>query len=130
MPLMVYVGGSSETRRSKDALIRRAANAAKRGWTWERMQSMQNTNETQRGGEHCKGGEQWKGKGKQKGKGVHTYGHRKPSDDKGTGGEGGRGGGQLWRQRNTWPTRGSGEYHGGGQLWRQSNTWHTRGSGE
>ena len=36
MPLMIYMGASSDTRRSKEALRRRTANATRRGWTWEK----------------------------------------------------------------------------------------------
>ena len=56
-PLMIFVGAGSETRRSKDAQRRRAANADKRGWTWERRQST------------IKGKSKGKGKGKSKGNG-------------------------------------------------------------
>ena len=60
-PLMIYIGGSNESRRSKDALKRRAQNADRRGWSWETRQSTKVGNETRDGGEHPKG--------KQKGRG-------------------------------------------------------------
>jgi len=40
-PLMIFLGAGNETRRSKAAQHRRAANANRRGWTWERRQSAQ-----------------------------------------------------------------------------------------
>ena len=52
MPLMVFMGESKETRRSKEAVIRRAANAGRRGWTWERRQSTKVKSESPDGGEH------------------------------------------------------------------------------
>ena len=82
MPLMVYMGGSSESRRSKVALAKRAANAARRGWTWERRQSTKAESGIRDGGEHRKG--------KQKGRGMHAHGDGEPSDGKGKGGNWGR----------------------------------------
>ena len=55
MPLMVYMGGSNESRRSKSALTRRAANAARRGWTWERRQATKVESGSPDGAEHQKG---------------------------------------------------------------------------
>ena len=40
-PLMIFLGAGNEIRRSKAAQHRRAANANRRGWTWERRQSAQ-----------------------------------------------------------------------------------------
>ena len=40
-PLMIFLGAQSQVRRSKAAQQRRAENADKRGWTWDRRQSMQ-----------------------------------------------------------------------------------------
>ena len=56
-PLMIFLGAGSEVRRSKAAQQRRAANADRRGWTWERRQST------------LKGKSKGKGKGESKGKG-------------------------------------------------------------
>ena len=56
-PLMIFLGAGNEVRRSKEAQIRRAAAAERRGWTWERRQSTQK--------EKAEG----KGKGQPKGKG-------------------------------------------------------------
>ena len=97
MPLMVYIGGSSESRRSKDARARRCANADKRGWTWAWRQTTKVESESRDGGEH------WKGK--QKGRGTHTHGDGEPSDGKGKGGKGtardggkgAKGGGKSYR---------------------------------
>ena len=74
MPLMIFVGASKETRRSKEALARRAANANRRGWTWERRQSTRTQDD--------------------KGKGPQTHGHGEPHDDqrKGDQRKGGKGG--------------------------------------
>jgi len=65
MPLMVFIGGPSESRRSKGALAKRAANAARRGWTWERRQSTKAESEIRDGGEHRKG--------TQKGREMHAH---------------------------------------------------------
>ena len=90
MPLMVFMGASNESRRSEDALRRRAANAARRGWTSERRQSTKVESESPDGADHLKGN--------QKGKGMHARGAGKPSDGKGKGGKGGaRGGGMSSR---------------------------------
>ena len=80
MPLMVYMGSSSESRRSKGARARRSANADRRGWTWEWRQSTKVESESRDGGEH--------GKGKQKGRGMHAHVDEEPSDGKGKGGKG------------------------------------------
>ena len=40
MPLMIWVGGAGDVRRTSEALARRAANADKRGWNQERRQGM------------------------------------------------------------------------------------------
>ncbi len=84
---MVYMGGSSESRRSKVALAKRAVNAARRGWTWERRQSTKAESGIRDGGEHRKG--------KQKGRGMHAHGDGEPSDGKGKGGKWGR---SRWRE--------------------------------
>ena len=68
MPLMIYIGSSKDTRRTPKALAKRAENAARRGWTYDRIQKHKAGIETSGGGKHSKG------KGKHKGKGVHTHG--------------------------------------------------------
>ena len=74
MPLMIYIGSSKDTRRTPKSLAKRAENAARRGWTYDRIQKHKAGIETSGGGKHSKG------KGKHKGKGVHTHGHGEPSD--------------------------------------------------
>ena len=37
MPLMIYIGNSYDTRQTKDAVARRAENAARRGWDKDRI---------------------------------------------------------------------------------------------
>ena len=95
MPLMIYVGGSNETRRSKVATARRATRAAERGWTAARIQAARRALE---GGEH----------------GTQTEGHTQPSAVKGTSGKGGGAGrsGKGWRQSNAWYT-----------SWSSGNAW-------
>jgi len=78
MPLMIYMGGSSDTRRSKEALRRRDEKADRRGWTWEKGQSTKVANSTRDGGEHLKGTQkgnkgQWEPRdGKKKGGGKSS----------------------------------------------------------
>ena len=90
MPLMIYVGEPNHTRRSKEALAKRAANAAVRGWTYERIQATKVGKEARGDGEHSKGKGKGKGKGKekgeQKGRQAHTHGYGKSSYGKGKGG--------------------------------------------
>ena len=95
MPLMIYVGGSSETRRSKGANARRATRAAERGWPAARIQAARRALE---GEEH----------------GAQTEGHTQPSAVKGTSGKGGGAGrsGKGWRQSNAWYT-----------SWSSGNAW-------
>ena len=63
MPLMIYIGDSSETRRSKQALKKRAEKADSRGWGWQRRESTK-AKGTQKG-QHGKGkGQPQKGGGK------------------------------------------------------------------
>ena len=91
MPLMIYIGAPSEVRRSKAAQRRRAVNATRRGWTWERRQATQVSDETRDRG----GG----AKGTHKGRGRYDV-YREPSDIQSKGGKGGaRGGGQS---RSSW----------------------------
>ena len=92
MPLMIYIGGSSESRRSKVP----AQDGAQ-------MQ----TDDVG----HGNGGNQEHGKGGQKGRGMHAHGDGEPSDGKGKGGKGGaRGGGKG--------ARGGGKgARGGGKSW-------------
>ena len=81
MPLMVYIGGPSDSRRSPLAMKRRAANATKRGWTWQRRQTTKGGSD---GRQHPKG--------KQKGSGKHSKGGGKDSK----GGSRGGGKGNPW----------------------------------
>ena len=67
-PLMIFVGAHSDVRRSKDAQRRRAANATRRGWDWERRQTTRPERSKGKGENESKG----KGKGKSKGKGKGT----------------------------------------------------------
>ena len=68
MPLMMYVGGSSQSRRTKAALVRRNAQANKRGWTWEKRhptrgggKPSQDNDDTRGGWEHSNWNEGWRG---------------------------------------------------------------------
>ena len=120
MPLMIYMGGSNEARRSKDALKRRAANAARRGWTWDKRQSTKVGDETRDGGDHPKG--------TQKGRWVHTHGDGEPSDGQRKGGKGGtRGGGKSSAQ---WPWYNSGDEWTGRSSWKSSAQWPWSNSGD
>jgi hypothetical protein len=95
MPLMIYVGGNSDTRRSKGANARRANRAAERGWTPARIQA---ASRALKDGEH----------------GTQTEGHTQPSAVKGTSGKGGGAGssGKGWRQSNAWSS-----------SWSSGNAW-------
>ena len=77
MPLMIYVGGHADVRRTGEAVRRRKANADRRGWTYDRRQA------TIPGG---KG----KGDGQRKGAGAHGRGGGETHDDRGKGGKWGR----------------------------------------
>ena len=102
MPLMIYIGSSKDTRRTPKSLAKRAENAARRGWTYDRIQKYKAGNETSGGGTRSKGKGKHKGKGvdthghgepskgKHKGKGVDTHGHGEPSDGQRKGGKGDR----------------------------------------
>ena len=72
MPLMIYVGGHSDVRRTGGARQRRAANADRRGWTYEWRQS---TKPSGKG----------KGDGQQKGAGAYGRGGAQPRDNRGKG---------------------------------------------
>jgi hypothetical protein len=95
MPLMIYVGGNSDGRRSKAANARRANRAAERGWTPARIQA---ASRALKDGEH----------------GTQTEGHTQPSAVKGTSGKGGGAGssGKGWRQSNAWSS-----------SWSSGNAW-------
>ena len=56
MPLMIYVGGNIDVRRSKAAFKRRAVNAAKRGWTQARIKAFREGVEGGGAGSSGKGG--------------------------------------------------------------------------
>ena len=116
MPLMIYSGKSNETRRTKEALARRAANAARRGWTFDRIQAQKAGDETRGGGEHSKG------KGKHKGKGAHTHGHGESSDGQRKGGKGGARGGSYDFMSEEWTDRYDPMYEP--PSW--NNQWFTR----
>ena len=59
MPLMIYVGGNIDVRRSKAAFKRRAVNAAKRGWTPARIQAFRQVHEGVEGGGAGSSGKGW-----------------------------------------------------------------------
>ena len=80
MPLMIYVGGNIDVRRSKAAFKRRAVNAAKRGWTPARIQAFRQVHEGVEGG-----GAGSSGKG-------------------GGAGSSGKGSQTSWSSGNTWNT--------------------------
>ena len=96
MPLMIYIGSSKETRRTKEAVAKRFASAARRGYG--RIQTQQVGDETRGGGEHSKG------KGKHKGKGVHTHGH-----------------GDRWDRWEDWSA--TGDRWDGWDDWSRYNSW-------
>ena len=60
MPLTVYIGNSSEARRSVNAMRRRNATATQRGWTWERRHQK---GKQKGSGKDGKGGTRGGGKG-------------------------------------------------------------------
>ena len=87
---MIFMGGSSDSRRSDAALRRRAEKATARGWGWSRRQSTKGNRDSPDGADLQKGN--------QKGKWMHARAAEEPSDGKGNGGKGGaRGGGKSTR---------------------------------
>ena len=63
MPLMIFVGGSGDVRRSSEAVARRAAKADARGWNYERRHGMASRTGAARG----------KGEGRQHTKGDDAH---------------------------------------------------------
>ena len=92
MPLMIYVGGPADTRRTAKAQTERNAKADRRGWTWERRQS------TIPGGKGGKGKEH----GQQKGAGAYGRSGGEPHDNRGKGGKWGK---RDQRQQAPWAGR-------------------------
>ena len=106
MPLMIYVGGTKEGRRSKDAKTRRATRAAERGWGKEKIEAERARRklEEEKGGEHGTPAVAGTNDGQPsavKGKGTNDG---QPSAVTGTSGKGGGAGwsGKGWRQSNAY----------------------------